>query len=232
MKCECAAMENLSEDGFERCEQFGDWSTCSSEHWDEDHRDSSGFGDWTSFKEDLSEESDSADLSSQEGQISGHEHKVERGDEPWIVIHDCFHFEEMVRDTDMMDVLPLSQLLHISTHTPPLPAGLLRKGASFYHQLLCEPKPPSITGPKPNLHSHKQLIDTLQLKQSNTLQNRDLPHLGFEKPESSSSALIQTKLTAPTWCQNSPGFFYQISRQWLSQYSLRLQDHQEKKDLL
>lgn len=74
-KCECAAMENLSEDGLERCEEFGDWSTCSSEHWDEDHRDSSGFGDWTSFK-GLSEESDSAYLLSQEGQTSGHEHKV------------------------------------------------------------------------------------------------------------------------------------------------------------
>lgn len=74
MKCECAAMEKLGEDGFERCEQFGDWS--SSEHWDEDHRDSSGFGDWASFKDGLSEESDSADLLSQEGQTSGHEHKV------------------------------------------------------------------------------------------------------------------------------------------------------------
>ncbi|KAK3562678.1 hypothetical protein QTP86_005294 [Hemibagrus guttatus] len=85
-----------------------------------------------------------------------------------------------------------------------------RNGARFYHRLLCEPKPPSITGPtKPNLHSHKQLTDTLQLKQSNASQ-----------------------LTSPTWCQNSPGFFYQISHQWLSQYSLRLQNHQGKKDLL
>ncbi|XP_053488518.1 uncharacterized protein si:dkey-229e3.2 [Ictalurus furcatus] len=231
MKCECAAMEKLGEDGFERCEQFEDWS--SSEHWDEDHRDSSGFGDWASFKDGLSEESDSADLLSQEGQTSGHEHKVERGDEPWIVIHDCFHVEEIVRDTDMMDFLPLSQLLHNSTHTPPPPAVLLRKGASFYHSLLCEPKSSSVTGPKPNLHSHKQLTDTLQLKQSNTSQNTDLLHLGFEKPQSSSAALIQTKLTAPTWCQTSPGFFYQISHRWLSQNSLRLQNNQDnKKDLL
>lgn len=76
MKCEHAVMEKLSEDGFERCEQFGDWSTFSSEHWDEENGDSSGFGDWASFKEGLSEESASADLSSQEGQTSGHEHKV------------------------------------------------------------------------------------------------------------------------------------------------------------
>lgn len=45
--------------------------------------------------------------------------QVGRDDAPWIVIHDCFHAEEMVRDTSMMDVLPLSQLLHNSTHTPP-----------------------------------------------------------------------------------------------------------------
>lgn len=69
-------MENLSEDGLERCKEFGDWSTCSSEHWDEDHGDSSGFGDWTTFKEGLSEESDSVYLSSQEGQTSDHENKV------------------------------------------------------------------------------------------------------------------------------------------------------------
>ncbi|KAK3537816.1 hypothetical protein QTP70_019237 [Hemibagrus guttatus] len=226
------AMENLSEDGFERCEQFGDWSTCSSEHWDEDHRDSSGFGDWASFKEGLGEHiQDTADVSTQEG--NGHEHKEEKDDAPWTVIHDCFHVEKMLRDTGMTDVLPLSQLLHNFTHTPPPPSFLLRNGARFYHRLLCEPKPPSITGPtKPNLHSHKQLTDTLQLKQSNASQNTDIPQLGFEKPESSSAALIQTKLTSPTWCQNSPGFFYQISHQWLSQYSLRLQNHQGKKDLL
>lgn len=78
MKCECAKMENFSEDGFERCEQFGDWSTSRAEHWNEDHRDSSGFGDWASFKEGFTEdiEPDSADLLSQEEQTSGYEHKV------------------------------------------------------------------------------------------------------------------------------------------------------------
>ncbi|KAG7328257.1 hypothetical protein KOW79_008201 [Hemibagrus wyckioides] len=222
-------MENLSEDGFERGEQFGDWSTCSSGHWDEDHRDSSGFGNWASFKEGLGE--DTADVSTQEGH--GHEHKEERDDALWTAIHNCFHVEEMVRETGMTDVLPLSQLLHNFTHKPPPPALILRKGASFYHRLLCEPKSQSITGPtKPNLYSHKQLTDTLQLKQTNTTQNTDIAQLGFEKPESSSPALIQTKLTSPTCCQNSPGFFYQISHQWLSQYSLRLQNHQGKKDLL
>lgn len=76
VKCVCAVMEDLTENDFERCEQFGDWSTFSSEHWDVNHRDSAGFGDWGSFNEGLSEESASADLSSQEEQISGHEHKV------------------------------------------------------------------------------------------------------------------------------------------------------------
>ncbi|KAF5892563.1 uncharacterized protein DAT39_017749 [Clarias magur] len=225
-------MENLTEDDFERCEQFGDWSAFSSEHWDVNHRDSSGFGDWSSFNDGLSEESASADLSSQEEQISGHEHKVEQGDDPWTVIRDCFHAEEIVRDTDMMDVLPLSQLLHNSTHAPYPSAVLSKKGSSCYHELLHEPKSPRIMGPKPNLHSHQQLTDTLQLKQSITLKNTDLTHLGIEKPEISSATLIQTKLTAPTWCQNSPGFFYQISRQWLNQNNPRLQNQQDKKDLL
>ncbi|GAA6108781.1 uncharacterized protein si:dkey-229e3.2 [Tachysurus ichikawai] len=223
-------MEKLSEDGFERCEQLGDWSTFTSGHWDEEHRDSSGFGDWASFK-GLSEDIEDTEVLSTHKRL-GHENKVGRDDAPWIVIHDCFHAEEMVRDTSMMDVLPLSQLLHNSTHTPP-PTLLRFEGASFYYRLLCDPKPPSITGPtKPNLHSHKLLTDTLQLKQTNTSQNTDIPQLGFEKPESSPAALIQTKLTSPVWGQNSSGFFYQISHQWFEQYSLRLQNHQGKKDLL
>lgn len=76
LQCECAPMENLSEDGFERFEQFGDWSSSSSGHWDKNPRNSSGFGDWTSFKQGLNTATeDTADLS-QEGQTFGQEHKV------------------------------------------------------------------------------------------------------------------------------------------------------------
>lgn len=50
----------------------------------------------------------------------------ERDDALWTAIHDCFHVEEMVRDTGMTDVLPLSRLLHNFTHTPPPPALVLR----------------------------------------------------------------------------------------------------------
>lgn len=76
---ECAAMENLSEDGFETWEKFGDWSTGSSEHWNEDHIDNSDFGDWASFKEGLSEVRSLAisSLLSQEGQMpDNHDRKV------------------------------------------------------------------------------------------------------------------------------------------------------------
>ncbi|XP_046710992.1 uncharacterized protein si:dkey-229e3.2 isoform X2 [Silurus meridionalis] len=232
MKYGRAAMENFSEDGFESCEQFADWSTCSSEHWDENHRDGTGFGDWTSFKDAFSEESDSANVSSQKGQTCIHADKNIELPHPRLkkleIPSAALIQTKMVRDTGM-NILPLSQLLHNSSHTPPMEAVQLQKGANFYHQLL---KPNSIMGSKLNLHSHKQLTDTLQLKQSNTLQNTELPHLGSEKPKSPSADLIQTKLTAPTRCQNSHGFFYQISHQWLSQYSLRFKNHHDKKDLL
>ncbi|KAI5616759.1 hypothetical protein C0J50_23688 [Silurus asotus] len=183
-------MENFSENGVESCEQFADWSTCSSENWDENHRDGTGFGDWTSFKDAFSEESDSANVSSQKGQTCIHADKIVRDDVTWTVINDCFHVDEMVRDTGM-NILPLSQLLHNSSHTPPMEAVQLQKGANFYQQLL---KPNNIMGSKLNLHSHKQLTDTLQLKQSNTLQNTELPHPGSEKPKSPSADLIQTKV--------------------------------------
>lgn len=72
-------MENLCEDGFETWEKFGDWSTGSSEHCKEDHIDNSGFGDWASFKEGLSEVRSLAisSLLSQEGQMpDSHDRKV------------------------------------------------------------------------------------------------------------------------------------------------------------
>ncbi|XP_036449174.1 uncharacterized protein si:dkey-229e3.2 [Colossoma macropomum] len=232
---ECAVLDSLSEDGFHSCEGFADWSTYSPIHWNEDQGDSSNFGDWNSFHGSLSKKAESPPLSPQE-RSSDHKQKMENGDSvsPWFVFHGCFHVEETVKDTAVMEIPSLSKLLHNSTHIALDSAALSREAASLCHRLLYKPEYLSLSGPKPSLHSHKQLINTLQLKHSdiNTSQNTNLPDQGFEEPESSPAALIQTKLMAPIRCQNKPGYLYQISPQWLNQYSLRLLPHQNKQDLL
>ncbi|KAI4873324.1 hypothetical protein NFI96_029077 [Prochilodus magdalenae] len=202
--------------------------------WNEDQKDSSNFGDWSSFHSSLNKVVESPPLSPQE-RSSDHKQKMENGDEasPWFVFHDSFHVEETLKDTTVMEIPPLSQLLHNSTHIPPQPAVLSREAASLCQRLLFKPDSLSLSGPKPNLHSHKQLVNILQLKHTdiNTSQDTNLPDLGVDEPESSPAALIQTKLMAPMCCQNKPGYLYQISRQWLSQYSLRLLHLQDKEDI-
>ncbi|XP_062863498.1 uncharacterized protein si:dkey-229e3.2 [Trichomycterus rosablanca] len=233
---ECVVEKNISDDGSDGCEQFEEWSTFSSVHQEENNKDSSCFGDWTTFNGCLVEEAEFVPLSPQEGDTSGFEHKVDSEDEvnPWTVFHECFHVEETLKDTETTEIPPLSQLLHNPTSIPNHPAVISREGASLYHHVLCEPKSLTRYGAKHSLYSQKQLIDLLQLKHSDIIesQNSDLCDLGIEELESNPAALIQTKLTAPTWCQNTPGVFYQISRQWLSHHNVKLQNHQDKKDLL
>lgn len=226
---ECARLDNLSDDGFHSCEGFADWSSYSPVHCNGNQEDSNNtFGDWSTFNGSLNKDSEPArpDSPQQEGR-SGHTHKMERGNKPSpsSVFYDCFHAEETITDTAKMEIPPLSQLLLNST--PPQPAALSSEAASLCHRLLCEPDCLSLSSPKPRLHSNKQLINTLQLTNSDTngIQNTDFSDQDFEEQESSPAALIQTKLMVPTLCQNKPGYLYQISSQWLSQNSLRLLPH-------
>ncbi|XP_072546545.1 uncharacterized protein [Salminus brasiliensis] len=235
---ECAVLDNLGEDGFHSCEGFAEWSTYSPAHWKGDQGDiSSSFGDWSSFNGSLSKETEPAPSGSpQDRGHAGHKHQVENGNQlsPWTVFYNCFHVEETAKDSAVMEIPPLSHLLHNSTHAPPQPATLSSEAANLCHRLLCEPDCLSLSSPKPSLHSYKQLINTLHLSNSdtNTVQNTDFSDQDFEEPKSCPAALIQTKLMVPTLCQNKPGYLYQISRQWLNQYSLALLPHQDKQDLL
>ncbi|XP_007252599.3 uncharacterized protein si:dkey-229e3.2 [Astyanax mexicanus] len=231
MMSECAVLENLSEDGFHSCEGFADWSSYSPVHWNGNQEDSSNsFGDWSTFNSNLSKDKEPASSESppEEGR-SGHTHKVEKSNKlrSSSVFYDCFHAEETIKDTAVMEIPPLSQLLLNSASTPPQPAALSSAAANLCQRLLCEPDCLSLSGPKPRLHSYKQLINTLHLTNSdpNIFQNTDFSDQDFEEQESSPAALIQTKLMVPTLCQNKPGYLYQISRQWLSQNSLNLLPH-------
>uniref|UniRef100_A0A3B1JZE8 Si:dkey-229e3.2 n=1 Tax=Astyanax mexicanus TaxID=7994 RepID=A0A3B1JZE8_ASTMX len=169
---ECAVLENLSEDGFHSCEGFADWSSYSPVHWNGNQEDSSNsFGDWSTFNSNLSKVEKSNKLRSSS------------------VFYDCFHAEETIKDTAVMEIPPLSQMLLNSASTPPQPAAL-SAAANLCQRLLCEPDCLSLSGPKPRLHSYKQLINTLHLTNSdpNIFQDQD-----FEEQESSPAALIQTK---------------------------------------
>ncbi|XP_076833601.1 uncharacterized protein LOC143480053 [Brachyhypopomus gauderio] len=233
---EYAALGALSGESFQGCEEFEEWTSYDSEHWPQAQRQSSCFDDWNCFHGDVSKNEETAHLSPQETGSSGQEHKVENSHmiSPWFVFHDCFSEEEIMKDAVMVEVSPLSQLVHGSAHMPCQQTALSREATSLFHQILCDPKVLRLSGPKPNLHSQKQLISTLQLKHSDlhNLLTTDFPDLGSEELESSPGALIQTKLVAPVPCQNAPGFFYQISRQWFNQHSMKLLPHQDKKDLL
>ncbi|XP_066530934.1 uncharacterized protein si:dkey-229e3.2 [Hoplias malabaricus] len=218
---ECAVLDGFDEDGFHSCEGFTEWSTYGSGHWSESEGDGSGLEDWSSFHGSLSKELESDP--SPEERHSDHKHKVVDREEisPWCVFRDCFRTEETVKEVNVTEIQPLSQLLHNSTHAP---SHLSSEASSLCHRLLYGTDSLRSSDPRHSPHSHKQLVNSLQLQPSDTStsQRVDLPDLGFEEPESSSAVLIQTKLTAPTLCQNKPGYLYQISHQWFSQQSLRL----------
>ncbi|KAK1793556.1 hypothetical protein P4O66_011933, partial [Electrophorus voltai] len=193
---ECPALDRLSGEAFQGCGGFEEWTAYNSGHWQEAQRQSNCFDDWNCFHGNVSKNEEPAHLSSHETRTSGQEHKVENAHmiNTWFVFHDCFSNEETVNDGDTVEISPLSQLIYGSAHTPSRQVALSREAVSLCHQMLCELEVPSLKGPKPNLHSQKLLINTLQRKHSDVhnLQTTDFPDVDFEEPERSPAALIQT----------------------------------------
>ncbi|XP_073683552.1 uncharacterized protein [Garra rufa] len=229
-------LDHYGEDGFQICEGFDDWSTFSSVDWTEPKQDGGGFSDWGAFQDNTRKEELSSVPVAETGTFEFPEN-AENGDEgnPWFVFSDCFQVEGAEKDPVVMEIPTLSLLQQSTLDKPSQSAAISREAANFWCHLQSGSKILRLSGPKPKLHSHEGLHKTLQLRPpdpSADSQTTSLFDLELEDLEDPPGTLIQTKLMPSSQCRNAPGFFYQISRQWLSQYNMNLLPYQNKKDPL
>ncbi|XP_056101652.1 uncharacterized protein si:dkey-229e3.2 [Rhinichthys klamathensis goyatoka] len=229
-------LDLYGEDGFQSGEGFDEWSTFSSADWTEPQQDDKGFSDLGGLQDKTRKEELSAIPVTETGTFEFPE-RAENGDKvnPWFIFNDCFQVEEGEKNLIMMEIPTLSQLHQSTLHMPSQSAAISSQAAHFWCHLQSGSKILRLSGPKPKLYSHEGLVKSLQLRHpdaSTDSQTTTLSDLELEHPEDPPGALIQTKLMPSSHCQNSPGFFYQISRQWLSQYSMNLRPNQHKKDPL
>ncbi|XP_016110498.1 uncharacterized protein [Sinocyclocheilus grahami] len=229
-------LNRYGEDGFQSCEGFDDWSTFSSADWTEPQQDGSGFSDWGAFQDNTSKE-ESTTLPVAEAWTSKFPENTENGEKgnPWFIFNDCFQVEGAEKDPVVMEILTLCVLQQSTLDKPSQYAAISSKAANFWCRLQSGSKILRLSGPKPKLHSHEGLLKALQLGQpdaSADSQTTTLLNLELEDPEDPPGALIQTKLMPSSQCRNAPGFFYQISRQWLSQHNMNLLPFQNKNDPL
>ncbi|XP_026100033.1 uncharacterized protein LOC113070805 [Carassius auratus] len=229
-------LDRYGEDGFPSCEGFDDWSTFSSADWTEPQQDDNGFSDWGAFQ-DRTREEESSTLSGAGAGTSEFPENTENGDKgnPWFIFNECFQVEDAEKDPVMMEIPTLSLLQQSTLDKPSQSSAISSEAANFWCHLQSGSKILRLSGPKPKLHSHEGLLKSLQLRQpdaSADSQTTNLLDLDPEDLEDHPGALIQTKLMPSSQCRNAPGFFYQISRQWLSQYNLNLLPYQNKKDPL
>ncbi|XP_016150217.1 uncharacterized protein [Sinocyclocheilus grahami] len=227
-------LDRHGEDGFQSCDGFDDWSTFSSADWTEPQQDGSGVSDWGAVQ-DKTRKEESSTLPVAEAGTFEFPENTENGDKgnPWFIFNDCF--QEAETDPVMMEIPTLSLLQQSVLDKPSHSAAISSEAANFWCHLQSGSKILRLSGPKPKLHSHKGLLKTLQLRQPDASahsQTTTLLDLELEDLEDPPGPLIQTKLMPSSQCQNAPGFFYQISRQWLSQYNMNLLPYQNKKDPL
>ncbi|XP_077096275.1 uncharacterized protein LOC143747387 [Siphateles boraxobius] len=212
-------------------EGFDEWSTFSSADWTEPQRDDlkNTFSDLGGLQDKTRKEELSTMHVTETGTFQFPEN-ADKGDEvnPWFVFNDCFQVEEAEKNHVMMEIPTLTQLQQSALDTPSHSAAISRQAAHFWCHLQSGSKFLRLSGPKPKLHSREALLDSLQLSPpdaSADSQTTTLTDLDLDNPEEAPGALIQTKLMPSS--QNSPGFFYQISSKWLSQYSINLRPNQQ-----
>ncbi|XP_043118483.1 uncharacterized protein si:dkey-229e3.2 [Puntigrus tetrazona] len=228
-------LDRYGEDGFHSCEGFDDWSAFGTTDWTESQRDGSGFADWGAFQDNTEKEELPTLPAAGAGAFEFPEN-TENGEKgnAWFILKDCFRVEGSEKDPVLLREIPALSVLQQSTlDKPSLSAAISSEGANFWCHLQSGSEILRLLGPKPKLHSHEGLLKTLQLRQPDTnagSQKTTLLDLELEDPEDTPGALIQTKLMPSSQCRNAPGFFYQISRQWLSQYNTNPLPYQNKKD--
>ncbi|XP_067224127.1 uncharacterized protein si:dkey-229e3.2 [Chanodichthys erythropterus] len=229
-------LDHYGEDSFQSCEGFDDWSTFSSADWTEPRHDEKVFSDLGGFQDKTRKEELSTIPVTETGTFEFPEN-AENGNKvnPWFIFNDCFQVEEKEKNPVMMEIPTLSQLQQSTLDKPSQSAAISSQATHFWCHLQSGSQILRLSGPRPKLHSHEGLLKSLQLRHpdaSANSQTTTLSDLELENPEDPPGALIQTKLMPSSHCRNAPGFFYQISSQWLNQYSINLRPNQHKKDSL
>ncbi|XP_048829814.1 uncharacterized protein si:dkey-229e3.2 [Brienomyrus brachyistius] len=148
----------------------------------------------------------------------------------------CFPaLESTPEETVAGSIRPLSHLMESAPEVP-TSSSRVSRAAPVWQCLLTESHSPKLSAPGPHPYSQGSLLAALNL----TLPAAALPQDGTAAQDSeegdmesmdpnSNLTLIQTKLLPPPQCRDGPGFIYQISHQWFSQYSLRLQGQESRK---
>lgn len=214
-------LDSYDEDDFQSSEGFdADWSTFSSADWAEPQHDDNR-SDWSEFQDNTRKEEELSSIPVVETGTSELPEKTENENQANVqfVFHDCFHDGEAEKETLKMEIPTLFQLLHSKTDLPSQPVGISSEAANFWCHLQSDVL--RLSGIRPKLHCREKLLKTLQLRQPDTdtsSQSSILSELKLEELEDLPVALIQTKLLPPSNCRNAPGFFYQISQQWLGQH--------------
>lgn len=227
-------LDSYGEDGFQSSEGFDDWSTFSSAK-PEPQQDNNRFSDWGAFRDNTGKEEEFSSVPVVESGSSELPEKIENQVNVQFVFHDSFHVDGEQKEPLMLEIPTLFQLLHSKTDLPSQSVGISSEAANFWCHLQSDSELLRLSSPKRKLHSSEQLLKTLQLTHpdaSTASQSTVLSDLELEEPEHRPGALIQTKLMPPSQCRNAPGFFYQISRQWLSQHSMKMLPYQWQKDPL
>ncbi|XP_056623773.1 uncharacterized protein si:dkey-229e3.2 [Triplophysa dalaica] len=230
-------LDSYDEDGFQSSEGFDDWATFSSADWAEPQQDDNSFSDWGVFHDNTEKEEEFSSMPVEESGTAKIPEKIENGKQVNVqfAFRDCFRVDGAEKEPLTLEIPTLFQLLQIKTDLPSPSSAISGEAANLWCHLHSKSEILRLSSPKPKLHSSEQLLKTLELRHpdaSTASQSTILSGLDLEEPEDRRGTLIQTKLMPPSQCRNGSGFFYQISRKWLSQHSMNMFPHQWQKDPL
>ncbi|KAG5285252.1 hypothetical protein AALO_G00001240 [Alosa alosa] len=212
-------------------EQFGDF-----EEWSSATSSDGCLGDWSDFHDSKTWDGDrpASPVPAQErsSKCIAAVQSCEAPD-PWGVFSECFpDAGPQITDLGDLETPTLSELLRSPSHTPSQSGGISSGVMSVCGRLLCEGSTVRWLGPRPSTQSFSQLLSTLPLVDPHTHNTEDmaLPDMELEKTEDQSppAALIQTKLSAPSCCHQTPPVMYQVSLRWIRLCNIQLQAHKHQ----
>ncbi|XP_023658108.1 uncharacterized protein [Paramormyrops kingsleyae] len=149
----------------------------------------------------------------------------------------CFPaLESTLEEAVAGSIRPLSHLMESATEVP-TSSSAVTGAAPLWQCLLTESQSPKLSAPSLHPHSQGSLLAALNITMPAVALQQDGTPAALDPEEgdmesldpNSTLTLIQTKLLPPPQCRDGPGFIYQISHQWFSQYSLRLQGQESRK---
>ncbi|KAJ7991074.1 hypothetical protein DPEC_G00293460 [Dallia pectoralis] len=148
-----------------------------------------------------------------------------------LVFQECFPVMSKSKEANI--VQSLSQLLETTPTCSSQPANTICDSGSLWSHLMAEPNRLSFSEPMAASNCHRRVASVLGITNSHFISEQSVEDLE-ETPEETScrpaAALIKTKLLASSSCHgDTPAFLYQISQQWLTQFSMQLQPQHQKK---